>query len=124
LADASVSILRSVLTCRNPRCGRVALFRNLLELRESCLACGPDLKKSDAGDGGAAGVIMAPGAIFVGAAFWVEFHFAPPLWLHAVLWHIVTIPLAVPIMRPTKAALVALQYRLRSKEMGPREMEL
>ncbi len=30
----------------------------------------------------------------------------------------VTIRLAVPMMRPAKAALVALQYRHRSTEMG------
>jgi uncharacterized protein (DUF983 family) len=38
--------------------------------------------------------------------------------VHAVLWPVVTIPLAVLMMRPAKAALVALQYRHRSSEMG------
>ena len=58
------------------------------------------------------------GAIVVGLAFWVEFRFNPPLWVHAVLWPVVTIPLAVAVMRPAKAALIALQYRHRSSEMG------
>ena len=57
------------------------------------------------------------GAIVVGLAFWVEFRFAPRLWLHAVLWPVVTIPLAVLMMRPAKAALVALQFRHRASEM-------
>jgi uncharacterized protein (DUF983 family) len=35
-----------------------------------------------------------------------------------VLWPSISIPLAVVIMRPAKAALVALQYRFRSSEMG------
>jgi uncharacterized protein (DUF983 family) len=63
-------------------------------------------------------VILLLGAIVVGLAFWVEFRFSPPLWLHAVLWPAVTVPLAVLMMRPAKAALVALQFRHRSTEMG------
>ena len=51
-------------------------------------------------------------------AFWVEFRFGPPLWVHVVLWPVVTVPLAVALMRPTKAALVALQFRFRAREMG------
>jgi uncharacterized protein (DUF983 family) len=54
----------------------------------------------------------------VGLAFWVEFRFSPPLWVHAILWPVVTVPLAVLLMRPAKAALVALQFRHRSSEMG------
>ena len=41
----------------------------------------------------------------------------PPLWVHAVLWPIVTVPLAILMIRPAKAALVALQFRHRSHEM-------
>ena len=94
------------------------LFRNLLEVRDRCDVCGLDLRVNDAGDGAAVGVILVLGAIVVGLAFWVEFRFAPPLWVHAMLWPIVTIPLAVVMMRPAKAALVALQFRHRSTEMG------
>lgn len=94
------------------------MFRNLLEVRETCEICHLDLRGSDAGDGAVVGVILVLGAIVVGLAFWVEFRFEPPLWLHAILWPLVTIPLAVALMRPAKAALIALQYRHRSAEMG------
>jgi uncharacterized protein (DUF983 family) len=94
------------------------LFRNLLEVRDRCEVCGLDLRASDAGDGATVGVILVLGAFVVGAAFWVEFHLSPPLWVHAVLWPVVTVPLAVLLMRPAKAALIALQYRHRSSEMG------
>ena len=63
-------------------------------------------------------MILVLGAIVVALAFWVEFHFYPPLWVHAILWPVVTIPLAMLLMRPAKAALVALQYRHRASEMG------
>ena len=69
-------------------------------------------------DNGGEGVILLLGAIVVVLAFWVEFRFAPPFWVHAVLWPVVTVPLAVLLMRPAKAALVALQFRHRATEMG------
>lgn len=61
---------------------------------------------------------MVLGAFVLGMAFRVEFHLSPPLWVHAILWPVVTIPLAVLIMRPVKAALVAAQFRHRPNEMG------
>jgi uncharacterized protein (DUF983 family) len=94
------------------------LFKGLLEVRETCTACGLDLRQHDTGDGAAVFVILLLGALVVGGAFWVEFHFSPPLWVHAILWPLVTIPAAILLMRPAKAALVALQYRHRSSEMG------
>lgn len=118
MAQPLPSIIHVALTCRCPRCGKGRLFRNLLEVRPTCEVCGLDLSSHDAGDGAAVGVILLLGAIVVGLAFWVEFRFAPPLWLHAILWPVVTVPLAVLMMRPAKAALVALQYRHRSSEMG------
>jgi uncharacterized protein (DUF983 family) len=63
-------------------------------------------------------VIMLLGVIVVALAFWVEFRFEPPLWVHATLWPAVTLPLAILIMRPMKAALVAAQFQTRAREMG------
>ena len=118
MAALPVSTARAALTCRCPRCGQGALFRGLLEVRERCGVCGLDLRQGDAGDGATVGVILVLGAIVVGMAIWVEVHFTPPLWVHAIIWPTVTIPLAILMMRPAKAALIALQYRHRASEMG------
>jgi uncharacterized protein (DUF983 family) len=118
VAQPAPSLLHVALACRCPRCGKGRLFRNLLDVRDHCEVCGLDLRAHDAGDGAAVGVILVLGAIVVGLAFWVEFRFSPPFWLHAVLWPVVTIPLAVLMMRPAKAALVAVQFRHRTTEMG------
>ena len=118
MAETSASLLRVALACRCPRCGRGELFRNLLDVRDHCEICGLDLRAHDAGDGAVVGVILLLGAVVVTLAFWVEFHFSPPLWLHAILWPVVTVPLAILMMRPAKAALVALQFRHRATEMG------
>jgi uncharacterized protein (DUF983 family) len=115
---AEPSILSAALRCRCPRCGQGKLFTGLLTLRPACLVCGLNFNQSDTGDAGAVGVIMVLGAVVVVLAFWVDFTFMPPLWVHAILWPLVTIPLAILIIRPVKAALVAAQYRTRSSEMG------
>jgi uncharacterized protein (DUF983 family) len=112
------SVLEAALRCRCPRCGKGRLFRNLLEVRARCEYCDLDLAGSDAGDGATALVILVLGAIIVALAFWVEFRFQPPLWVHAILWPLITVPLAVAMIRPTKAALIAMQYRHRASEMG------
>jgi uncharacterized protein (DUF983 family) len=94
------------------------LYRRILEVRGRCEHCDLDLAGNDAGDGAAALVILVLGAIVVGLAFWTEFRFHPPLWLHAMLWPLLTIPLAILMIRPTKAGLIAMQYRERASEMG------
>jgi uncharacterized protein (DUF983 family) len=118
VAESQISILQAALRCRCPRCGKGKLFKGLLTLQPACLVCGLDFGQSDTGDAGAVGVVMVLGAVVVGMAVWVEFHFAPPLWVHAILWPAVTIPLAILITRPAKAALVAAQFRHRATEMG------
>lgn len=112
-----VSIWRTALAGRCPRCGQGALFDGVLSVRPSCAVCGLDLKAHDAGDGPAVLAIFVLGGLLVGGAMWLEFTHEPPLWVHAVLWPVLSLPLAVGVMRPAKAALVALQYRHRRDEM-------
>ena len=117
-APAAVPVWRAALLCRCPRCGQGAVLTGLLTVRDRCAVCGLDLREHDTGDGPAVLVMFVLGTIVVGLAFWVEFTFEPPLWVHAILWPVVTVPLAVALMRPMKAAMVALQYRHRASEMG------
>ncbi len=72
----------------------------------------------DTGDGAAVFIILLLGAAMVGLAFWVEFRFNPPFWVHAILWPALILPLSIALMRPAKAALVFQQYHNRASEMG------
>jgi len=110
--------LATALRCRCPRCGEGPLFHNLLEVLPACSHCGLDLTRVDVGDGAVVPVLMVLGAVIVILAFWVEFTFSPPLWVHAILWLVVTTPLAVLMIRFAKTALIIQQYRHRSSEMG------
>jgi uncharacterized protein (DUF983 family) len=108
-----VPLLRAALLCRCPRCGKGPVFKGLLDIRPTCPVCGLDLAANDSGDGPAVFAIFILGAVFVILAFWVEFRFEPPLWVHAVLWSALMPPAAIGVMRPAKAALLALAYRHR-----------
>ena len=107
----TVPMIRAAYLCRCPRCGDGPLFTGLLTVLPSCIACGLDLSAQDSGDGPAVFVIFFLGAIVVGLAALVELKFAPPLWVHAVLWTPLIVAGAIAMLRPLKAGLVALQYR-------------
>jgi len=103
---------------RCPRCRRGPLFSGLLAIREACPACGLDLRAHDAGDGPAVAGIFVVGAAAVIAALVVDVKYEPPLWVHALLWPVLVLPLSVWVMRIAKAVLVGLQYRHRQGQAG------
>jgi uncharacterized protein (DUF983 family) len=108
---ASVSLTRAALGCRCPRCGEGRIFSGLLTVRAACAVCGLDLSAEDAGDGPAVFLIFLLGAIAVGIAAWLEIEFEPPIWVHLVVLTPLIIGGAVGLLRPMKAAMIALQYR-------------
>jgi uncharacterized protein (DUF983 family) len=107
-------MLAAALQCRCPRCGKGKLYDGLLSVAPRCSVCGLDLAAQDAGDGAAAFVVLILGALVVGLAILVEVEFAPPFWVHLVLWTPVVIGGAIALLRPLKAWLIAMQYRHRS----------
>jgi uncharacterized protein (DUF983 family) len=108
---APVPIARAALGCRCPRCGEGPLFAGLLSVRPACPSCGLDFSAEDAGDGPAVFVILFLGLIVVGLAALVELKFAPPIWVHMLLWTPLILGGAILMLRPLKAGLIALQYR-------------
>jgi uncharacterized protein (DUF983 family) len=101
---------------RCPRCGEGRLFSGLLGIQPRCQVCGLDFAFIDSGDGPAVFVIMIVGFIVVGLALFVEFTFAPPYWLHALLWIPLVLVLSIGLLRPMKGFLIAQQYRHRAEE--------
>ena len=85
-----------------------------MDIRPACAACGLDFTAHDAGDGPAMAGIFVIGAIAVIMALWVDARFEPPLWLHALIWPVVVLPLSLIVMRFAKAMLLGLQWRHRS----------
>ena len=110
------SALAAGLKACCPRCGEGALFRNGLVLRETCDRCGLSYKFADSGDGPAVFAILILGAFVLGGALVLEFRVGPPVWVHVLLWGIVTPALAFTLLRILKASLVALQYKHKAEQ--------
>ncbi len=106
-----VSPLVAAISCCCPRCGKGKLYDGLLTVAPLCATCGLGLAAQDAGDGPAVFVILILGAIVVGLALLVEIVFAPPLWVHFVIWTPFIIGGAILMLRVLKAWLIAMQYR-------------
>lgn len=108
------AILASGTGGRCPRCGRGKLFAGFLKVAERCSVCGLDFSGHDAGDGPAVAVIFILGFAITGLAGVVEYIFAPPMWLHVVVWLPLIALTTVALLQPLKGLTVALQYRYRA----------
>ncbi len=110
LGTARVAPLSAGLRCRCPRCGRGRLYGGLLAVAERCAECGLDLAPHDTGDGPAVFVIFILGAVVIPFVFLFERLAEPPIWAHMIVWPPVVVGLAIALLRPMKAILVALHY--------------
>lgn len=99
-----------------PRCGRGKLFDGFLTLKPRCSACGLDYAFADAGDGPAVFVMLIVGFLIIGLALWFDSVFAPPVWLHALIWLPLTVIVSLLLLRKFKGIMVALQYRNNASE--------
>lgn len=104
------------ITGRCPACGRGRLFDGYLTLAKRCNVCGLDYDFADSGDGPAVFVILVTGFVVVGAALIVEVLYAPPYWLHALIWGSLSILLPLILLRSFKGVLIALQFRHKAEE--------
>jgi cytochrome c oxidase subunit 3 len=92
------------------------MFSGYLTIAPRCNLCGLDYGFADSGDGPAVFVILVTGFIVVGAALYVEMVYAPPYWLHALLWGSLAILLPLVLLRSFKGVLIALQYKHKAEE--------
>jgi uncharacterized protein (DUF983 family) len=104
------------LAGRCPRCGKGKLFDGFLALRPHCEACGLDYSFVDSADGPAFFVMFFAGFIVAGSALAVEVLYAPPYWVHAVLWTPLILLTTLAPLRPMKGLLIALQYHHKAAE--------
>ncbi|RRN75776.1 DUF983 domain-containing protein [Agrobacterium deltaense] len=99
-----------------PRCGNGRLFDGFLTIKPACSACGLDYGFADAGDGPAVFVMLIVGFLVVGLALWFDQRFAPPVWVHVMLWLPFTVIVSLVLLRKLKGIMIALQYRNNASE--------
>ena len=99
-----------------PRCGMPGLFATFLRFADTCRGCGLDYRAFNVGDGAAAFLIMIVGGLVSLCAIIVELRYAPPLWLHLLLWAPLTLLLTVGLLRIAKGLLLVLEYKNAARE--------
>ncbi len=95
---------------RCPNCGEGRLFRAYLKVVDRCAACGTELFHQRADDAPPYFVTLITGHVVVPGALAVEVAFAPPLWMHALIWGPLTIAMALGLLQPVKGAIVGWQW--------------
>lgn len=114
-----MKLSRAGLRCVCPRCGQGRLFKApfpSLAVVDRCAVCGLELARNDSGDGPAVFLIFILGFLTVPLALLVALLVDWPLWLHALVWTVVVLGLALGMLRPAKAYVIALQYRHRPED--------
>jgi len=104
---------------RCPRCGKGRLYRNFLDIADQCNECGLSFKGHEQGDGPAFFAVLIVGALAAIFAAIVEIKYEPPFWLHAAIWIPFIIIGTLLALRFLKAALVAVQYRVKEEDFTP-----
>jgi uncharacterized protein (DUF983 family) len=99
-----------------PSCGERTMFDGPVQFAPKCDACGLDYSTFNVGDGPAAFLTLIIGAIVMVLALVVEFQFAPPLWVHALLWVPITAGLTIVLLRFAKGALLSSEFRRNAHE--------
>lgn len=111
-----VSPAKAGLLCRCPSCGQGKLFSAYLKAVEKCDVCGKEWAKHDSGDGPAVFIILIVGFIVMFSALLVEVKFAPPLWVHAVLWAPLLLGLSLGMLQPLKGLMIGQAFKHRAGE--------
>ncbi len=101
-----------------PRCGQGRLFSKFLVIADECNHCHLDLTKANVGDGAIPFIMLIVGFIGVGLGAWLQFKFDAPFWIQIVVTFPVIIISTLGMLQPSKALLVALEYRQKAGEGG------
>lgn len=104
---------------RCPHCGKGKLFRAFLKVVDHCEVCGTAFHHHRADDLPAYIVIFIMGHAVVGGMLAAESGYDWPLWLHVMLWPLLTLVGSLLLLQPVKGAIVGLQWALRMHGFGP-----
>ena len=105
--------LALALRGRCPACGEGRMFKSFLKPSPSCAHCGASWDLSRADDFPAYIVILLLGHILVPLMIEVNSAFAIPLGVQAALWPCLAVVLALLMIQPAKAAVIAFQWSRR-----------
>lgn len=88
------------------------MFKDWLSIVDACDVCGLTLKHHDAADGPTFFALVFVGFFIMAMVGVVEYHFAPPLWVHMALWIPLTFLSCIACLRAFKSVLITIEFRL------------
>ncbi|HWG03707.1 MAG TPA: DUF983 domain-containing protein [Beijerinckiaceae bacterium] len=99
---------------RCPNCGEGRMFRAYLKVADTCPVCGEELFHQRADDAPPYLTILVVGHIVGGSMLAVEeINDTLPLWIHMLIWPILTVALSLTLLPRFKGALIGYQWALR-----------
>ncbi|MEC9369581.1 MAG: DUF983 domain-containing protein [Pseudomonadota bacterium] len=114
---AMQSILRG-LARRCPNCGIGSLFRAFLKPVDHCPHCAEPMHHQRADDAPPYFTMLIVGHLIVPALLSVEMAYAPPIWVHMLIWPTAAVAMSLFLLQPVKGALIGLQWSLRMHGFG------
>lgn len=99
-----------------PRCGEGKLFKSILKPGDACANCDLDFDFIDSGDGPAVFVILIIGFVVTAMAMAVQSSYAPPIWVHMLLWIPLITVLSIWGLQFAKGIMIALQYQTKAEQ--------
>jgi uncharacterized protein (DUF983 family) len=109
---------------RCPACGGKTLYRSYLKVSDRCVDCGEELSHHRADDAPPYFTIMIAGHVVVPLLMTVELVYAPPIWLHLIIWLPLITILCLALLPRVKGTIVGLQWAHRMHGFGDELDEL
>ena len=109
------------MMCKCPNCGQGRLFASFVKTVDRCDVCHEEIFHHRADDLPAYLVMVVIGHIVVGAFMAIEANSTMSMWQHLAIWVPVTIGSALAMLRPTKGAVVGIQWALYMHGFGGEE---
>jgi len=101
------------LRCKCPNCGNSDLYQGFLTVKESCSNCSQELHHNRADDLPPYLIILLVGHIMVSALI-ISMKFELfGMWTTAIGGSVISVIMALALMRPVKGMVVGLQWALR-----------
>ncbi len=96
-----------------PSCGEGKVFKAYLKVADNCSHCGQELHHHRADDAPPYFTMLIVGHIIIGGVLSLENAYAPPSWVHAIIWLPALLIMSLVMLPPIKGALIGLQWALR-----------
>jgi uncharacterized protein (DUF983 family) len=122
LRSPSAAILAG-LKQKCPACRRGALYYKYLKVNDTCPACGEELHHQRADDAPPYFTMVIVAHVVVAGVLMLEQNYAPPSWVHWILWLPLVVIMSLWLLPRIKGALIGLQWALRMHGFGGRPDE-